>query len=196
MPSGCSRVDPIQQICESCKSGFKLDPLLLVCAPLCPSGQTPIGSDCYRLPPDCTSLNIFLHCSSCAPNKRLSGGQCVPCDGPNPNFPCVTCPFGQSVNNNGLCIRVNDNCDSIDMNNGWCLTCASGDIPVDGLCCLSGQSVQNGVCVGSGQTFGDISGPSGIVFRRPDLVHCRVTENGVCAECLNGRAFNSQGLCQ
>ena len=133
LPFQCTSIDPLMQKCLGCNGGYVLDPLG-VCVRPCPLGQTLIGSNCFLHPPDCTGLNLFLQCTGCSGNRRLQAGQCVLCNGPNPNFPCVTCPSDQFVSSQGRCIRAQPNCQAVDQATGFCLSCTSGAFPTNGVC--------------------------------------------------------------
>ena len=141
------------------------------------------------MPVNCKSLDSVLHCTSCVTNYEMVQGDCQLCNGPNPSFPCVRCPIGQFVNNNGSCITQGQNCASIDQNSGLCLSCANGDTPVIGVCCISGETVlangRCGVSNGSGA-----SGSSAVDFNTYHR-HCQTFSPplGKCIECRNGRSF-------
>ena len=186
LPERCVAFNPILQICKQCINGYVPLPINGQCHSLCPAGRFFVNNNCYLLPQHCLSLTNVLHCSACETGYRLIQGECRSCSGPNPNFPCVTCPLDHFVNPNGQCVRISQNCDRIDQTTGLCLSCASGVAPVNGVCCQTGQNVQNGVCTSSSN-----SGQGSQVDFTTYYRYCKIYSPPVssCLECLSGRSF-------
>lgn len=136
LPNDCTAFSPLTQKCTSCVLGYSLDSKG-VCINPCPLGYAPAGETCLPLPSHCVGLTFIGHCRGCESGFRLQGGGCQPCDGPNPNFPCVFCPINQIVGSSGLCIDVMPHCFSLSQETGKCISCASGVPPVNGVCCAS-----------------------------------------------------------
>lgn len=131
----------------TCAIGQTLTNGICVLSPVnCNQNQILINSQCTDLPPNCLTLNVYFQCTSCAANFQLISGVCQACNGPNPNFPCLNCPLGMYVDNQGRCQPVNQNCGSYNSANGLCLTCINRQQPVVGTCCPIGQTYLNGVC--------------------------------------------------
>ena len=113
----------------------------------CPLGQFKVGKQCYFLPHKCVSLNSLANCDKCEEKYEVLAGKCELCQGPNPDFPCNTCPLHHFVNRKGNCQPVNPECASFDEGTGDCFTCLSGVNAVNGICCPSGQVVSGSTCV-------------------------------------------------
>lgn len=152
-------------VCITCNSGFQVLNGRCILTSVCPVGQVLsngvcivapancnqnqvlINNQCADLPKNCLALNVFLQCTTCSANSQFVSGACVACTGPNPNFPCLTCPSGMYVDNQGRCQPVNQFCASLNTANGLCLSCINGQSSVMGNCCDITKTYQNGVCV-------------------------------------------------
>lgn len=96
-----------KSVCSECLLGYSL--ILNICqiniiTPIsCPSGQYLVNKICVNLPANCLALNNFYICTECIKSYEISFGQCVPCKGPNPNFPCSYCPDNFFITSSGSC---------------------------------------------------------------------------------------------
>ena len=190
----------LTQKCTKCFEGFFPDSNG-VCTSPCPAGRFFVNNDCYLLPPRCLSLSNVLHCQKCEEGYRLIQGECTLCNGPNPLFPCVFCPLDHFVSTLGQCVRTARFCDSIDQATGLCLTCASGAIPVEGVCCGFGQALQNGVCVDGSLSINGGQNSQQSQNQNQNQVpqfdstyyrHCKIYSPPLnkCIECRNGHTFS------
>ena len=149
----------------------------------CESWQAMVKDMCINLPPHCVSLNNFYQCDKCKSGYSLNGGSCKLCNGPNPSSPC-SCPTHQIMNSYGNCIKKNDHCLYVNQDTGGCLSCISGNAPVDGLCCPSGQSIQGGVCVTpSGEVRLSPSANFALYYKNCDWY---VPAQMICKRCAEG----------
>jgi hypothetical protein len=188
LPDRCVVFNAITQLCKTCTNGF-FPNTAGTCVSPCPAGQFFVNQQCYTLPTNCLNLTNVLHCDACATNYRLIQGECRLCNGPNPAYPCTTCPLNQFVNTNGQCVTPGANCASFDQNTGLCLSCANGLTAINGKCCPIGQSIQsNGVC---GSSASSTSGGSTAVDFNVYYRYCHIFNSvgQFCESCLTGREF-------
>lgn len=100
--------------CSQCKKGYSWT--LNVCtlnAPVassCPTGKILVGTICVILPSHCQSLSRYYHCTQCDLGYRLTAGECLLCNGPNPAFPCTICPLNHSIDSKGRCMKTYQHC--------------------------------------------------------------------------------------
>lgn len=95
----------------NCSAGLTLLNGVCVLSPIsCSQGQVFINSQCVNLPNNCLALDIFLRCAKCSSTSLLVEGACKACSGPNPNFPCISCPASQYVDGSGVCRPVSPYC--------------------------------------------------------------------------------------
>ena len=146
------------------------------------------------LKPHCIELSPWLTCSKCQTNYTVENGYCVPCKGPNPHFPCQTCPFRFYVNFQGLCTKVSQQCDAYHPSSGLCTSCRSGRKPENGICCPPGQVVQGAVCVGIGRGGATSSSTQGVYISFLESAFFKDcgdvdTVRQVCRSCKPGKDF-------
>ena len=193
-------------LCDQCQPNYSY--ILNICqintiAPIsCPGNQFLVGMTCINLPPNCLALNSFYICTQCALNYQISSGQCVACNGLNPNFPCLSCPANYFITAVGACQAASPYCKSSNQLNGWCTSCISGGDPVYGVCCPDNQRVQNGVCVGqsSGSGSGGSASGSGSTLGGKDLSYFAKClsynpESRSCVQCRNPYTFDYADHC-
>ena len=183
---------------KNCPTGENLDTTTGNCLKVnnCPKGEFKVDGFCYRLPDKCASLNRFIQCDGCENNFQISSGNCVPCKGPNPNFPCTACPNRFFVSNSGGCTKVDPECLTYDPASGKCFVCQSGENAVNGVCCPSGQAVVGSTCVilgGAVNLNGASSIPPGQVsfLESAFFKHCKLADpiSQICKDCRPGHGF-------
>lgn len=146
------------------------------------------------LPDNCLNINYLRFCTKCADNYELRQGVCTRCSGPNPYFPCVTCPSNQYVDSTGSCKSTNPYCSSINQGTGLCNSCTSGAAPVNGICCSSGEVVSNGSCVKESSSNGstDPTTNPGDYYKNC-LIYSPPSK--LCTECRSGHDFDYGDHC-
>ena len=160
----------------------------------CDPGFFEVQGNCYRLPPNCLALNSILQCAKCKDGYTQEQGDCVKCKGPNPNFPCTTCPQNFFVNAQGGCTRVSPQCATFNDANGLCTSCKNLVPPVNGVCCPNGQVAQGSGCVVIGGGSAAPGGSTNISFlQSPYFKYCGLADTVAkrCKQCKPGRTFVS-----
>ena len=163
----------------------------------CQPGYFEVGTDCYKLGPNCTALSPFLTCATCDPGFNVEMGGCVPCKGPNPSFPCATCPGRSFVNAQGGCSPVSNQCAEFNPVNGLCTACRSG-APVSGVCCPPGQTATASGCVNNGGQGTNAGGSQSLSFLSSaffDFCGDVNRQTQSCNSCKPGYTFVAGNLC-
>ena len=205
-----------QNVCAACNTGYSLQngacSVVFVCASgqqlvngicilnptTCSSNQVLINSQCVQLPANCLGLNIYYQCTQCAQNYQIVAGYCQPCTGSNPNFPCVTCPQGQYLDNNGNCqysapVTIQF-CLIYSGAGNSCQTCNNGQPPNNGMCCDSGQQLNaNGQCdspqSSSSGSGSNLSGGFARNFKIYGYCGSLNVQTKTCIACLPGHSM-------
>ena len=155
------------------------------------------------LPANCAALEatpLAIICSKCNANFTFENGYCTPCKGPNPQFPCRTCPNRFFLNSQAICTKVSNQCRDYNPDNGLCTSCRSGT-PINGVCCPPGLIPQGQVCItlgGGRATSAGAGGSVSISFLESSFFqHCADADSvrQVCNYCKPGYTFIRGNLC-
>jgi hypothetical protein len=112
----------INGTCTSCSNRYYL----------APSGF------CMQVDPFCNNYTSNGSCQLCYKGYAILNGSCIPYNPSDsrinkPNNNRIDCEF-RSVAIQGICVRVNDQCNTFDLTTALCLSCYRGYLLVSGVC--------------------------------------------------------------
>jgi hypothetical protein len=193
--------------CTSCPSGYQiwqqlciriidLNPYCLtftgtVCAFCLPNYYLGTNGICIALSSACNTYNMQTgFCLSCPVGYLFYNNQCSNLVYTNPYCQlftgtiCTRC-YDRYWLNNGLCVPVNNLCNTYEQLTGLCLTCKSGYIFNNGLC------IKNSPCLTTNPVTGAcITCPSGFIVFLTLCIdiktlnpYCLTWNGNVCAAC-------------